>query len=125
MGAVHVTKLPTDNQYQAGSAFSLPGMLPPFAGSEAWIMSLGPYLAPAGSTLQLSFTYTAHFGSWPVGLWRSAAFPSPARQGQQAVALATQFETVFARTVLPCLDEPSYKVCRDVGWDALLGCIQG
>jgi hypothetical protein len=96
------------------------------AGSDAFILSLGPYLAPAGSNLSLQFNYTASFGGKPpVGLLRSAAYPSAAGRGQEVVALATQFETSFARTVLPCLDEPKYKVRRDDTaqnrqWDLLL-----
>lgn len=84
------------------------------AGSDAFILSLGPYLAPAGSNLSLQFNYTASFGGKPpIGFLRSAAYPSAAGRGKEVVALATQFETIFARTVLPCLDEPKYKVRRN------------
>jgi hypothetical protein len=79
------------------------------AGSESWLLSLGPHTAPAGSTLVLQVTYTASFGQRE-GLWRSAAYTSKARPGQQVVALSSALETSAARMVLPCLDEPRYKV---------------
>jgi hypothetical protein len=79
------------------------------AGSESWLLSLGPYSAPAGSTLVLQLSYRASFGQRQ-GLWRSAAYPSTARPGQQVVALSTALEPSAARMVLPCLDEPRYKV---------------
>lgn len=81
------------------------------AGSEAWIMSLGPLVAPAGSTLLLQVTYRAGFGARQ-GLWRSSPYPSAAAPGQQAVALSTELEMNAARTLLPCLDEPRYKVSK-------------
>lgn len=79
-------------------------------GSDAWLISLGPLLAPAGSTLLLQLSYTAHFGTHKQGLWRSAPYPAPGAPGSEVVALASEFEMSAARTVLPCLDEPQYKV---------------
>lgn len=86
------------------------------------MISLGPYVAPAGSTLVLQATYAAAFGAvGKQGLWRSAAYPSAASTSTTAsaagslsvrpvVALSTEFEMNAARTVLPCLDQPGYKV---------------
>jgi hypothetical protein len=71
---------------------------------------LGPYAAPAGSTLLLHINYTAAFGRNKQGLWRSAAYPAPGALGQEVVALVSEFEMNAARTVLPCLDEPQHKV---------------
>lgn len=90
-------------------------------GSESWLLSQGPYTAPAGSTLVLQLTYTASFGERE-GLWRSAAYPSTARPGQQVVALSTALETSAARMVLPCLDEPRYKV--RAMWTCMRECVE-
>lgn len=81
------------------------------AGSDAWILSLGPLVAPAGSTLLLQVSYRAAFGTRQ-GLWRSSPYPSTAAPGQQVVTLSTELEMNAARTVLPCLDEPRYKVSK-------------
>jgi hypothetical protein len=93
-------------------------------------VSLGPLVAPAGSTLLLSATYTAAFNAG-MGLWRSSSFtPRSGSSGggggrgtgseaaatdgtsSEVVMLTTQFETTFARTVLPCMDLPAHKVRR-------------
>lgn len=83
------------------------------------MLSLGRLTAPAGSTLQLTTHYTARFHHRQ-GIWRSAPFePSQVaasrnstqqQQQQQVVLLNNEFETNGARLVMPCMDEPKYKV---------------
>lgn len=98
-----------------------PALLP--TGSDAWLISLGPLVAPAGSTLLLQLSYTAQFGAHKQGLWRSAPYPAQgAPPGSEIVALASEFETSAARAVLPCLDEPQYKVG---GLEALVKKLEG
>lgn len=68
-------------------------------------MSLGDLVAPAGSTLLLTTRYTAHFHQ-QTGMTRSA----PVAAGSNQLLLTTQFQKTGARQLLPCLDEPRFKV---------------
>lgn len=87
------------------------------AGAAAWssnlLLSLGPLVAPAGSTLLLITLYTALFQPH-TGVTRSAPFTpthGEASGGEQqpAVLISTALEPVGARRVFPCMDEPQYK----------------
>lgn len=91
---------------------------PGAAADTKWLLSLGPLMAPAGSTLLLSAFYSAAVSKGGQGLWRSSSFPAASssssgqqqQQQQHHVVLSTEFEMNAARSVLPCMDEPGLKV---------------
>jgi hypothetical protein len=94
------------------------------AGSDAWLLSLGPLVAPAGATLLLATRYTAAVQQRQ-GLWRSSPYVShrqAAGQQRQVVLLSTEFEMNTARMVLPCMDLPGLKVRALNGVMASRGC---
>lgn len=75
----------------------------------AWLLSLGPLVSPAGSTLLLVTQYVATLGPSRSGLWRTTFETGGAAQPPAAL-LSSELEMASARTVLPCVDEPRYKV---------------